>query len=105
VIAQAETFPPGSVVDLVNVNSGLSVVTVFHRSKRIQTPNPTRAVILAGPCVGEVSGFEFYHVRLTDGPHQGKLVSCSPAVIRFVARGETKPDRSKRRRNWLRVLQ
>ena len=103
--ARAEQLRRGDVVNLVN-SHGMTAVVCRHGSNQLLTPNPTQAEIIAGPERGEVSGVEFYHLRLTDGPHQGKLISCSPAVIRFVARGEAKPEpaRPKRRRNWLRVL-
>ncbi len=97
-MTEEPTLKPGDVVQLVNVNSGLKVVTVIYpyRSCRLQTPNPTRAVLIDGPRE-TATGLEVYDVRIADGPHRGKLVMCSPNVVRFVGRAQVKPPK---RRGW-----
>lgn len=97
----AFAFAVGDVVDLVN-SHGLAVVAVNYRG-RLYVPNPTRAEVIGGPRPNTV-GLPLLDVRILDGAHRGKLVSCNPAVVRFVAKGTEPAARPKRRRwPWLKA--
>lgn len=91
-LAEEPQFKPGDVVQLVNVRSGLAVVGTNYRGKRLLTPNPTRGVIVGEPREN-AAGLPLLDVRLTDGPHRGKLVSCHPNVVRLICRARLKAFR------------
>lgn len=70
----------GDVVELAARRSGLGIVRVVFRGRKLYTPSPTAAAIVDGP-IPLPNGLCGYLVKLLDGPYRGRTVSCHPNVI------------------------